>query len=34
MSEPRDDEQYETPAIEEREKLDTPLVAVASGTPV
>ena len=32
MSEPRDPE-YEPPAIDEREKLDTPLVAVASGTP-
>jgi len=27
MTEPRDHEQYETPAIEEREKIDTPLVA-------
>jgi hypothetical protein len=34
MDEPLDDEQYETPTIEAREKIDTPLVAVASGTPV
>ena len=31
MSDPRHDEQYEAPAIDEREPIDTPLVAVASG---
>jgi hypothetical protein len=31
MSDPRDDEHYEAPAIEERTDVDAPLVAVASG---
>jgi hypothetical protein len=34
MSDPRESEQYEAPAIEERDAIDTPLVAVASGDPV
>jgi hypothetical protein len=34
MSNPRrDDEAYEPPAVEEREPIDTPLVAVTSGEP-
>ena len=31
MSDPRDDQHYEAPAIDEREAIETPLVAVASG---
>ena len=32
MSEPRDEHQYEAPAIEDREEIDTPLVAtIGSG---
>jgi hypothetical protein len=33
VSDPRDDEQYESPAIDEREPIETPLVAVTSGEP-
>jgi hypothetical protein len=34
MSDPRDDEQYEAPAIEDREPIDTALIgAVGSGEP-
>jgi len=34
MIDPRENEQYEAPAIEARQGIDTPLVAVASGDPV
>ena len=34
MIDPRENEQYEAPAIEERAAIDAPLVAVASGVPV
>ena len=34
MSDPRDTKQpYEAPAIDEREVIDTPLVAIVSGEP-
>jgi hypothetical protein len=34
MIDPRENEQYEAPVIEERQAIDAPLVAAASGDPV